>query len=140
MSVERIPINTQSNLYFIEAAASGTGISFSQVYEDGRKKIIATIIDNGTEFILSKISEYGIHIKSFNTDLQTRLIDGTLPPFEIDEQVEVLTKHNRKMIVRNLYDNNESTGVIIIYSDGSTLWSLAICRVYFDSILISLPE
>lgn len=143
MSVEQIYIKGESKLYVAEKDLVSGGINISQFFADGRKKSIAKIIDDGTNFILLTFSEQErIHVDYLNTDVKTRLKDGRKPPLEILEQVAVITKYNRKILVRPLC-SEENYGVIVLYSDDdSVLWSIAIFSLesQSDSVLISLPK
>lgn len=143
MSVEQIYIKGESKLYVAEQDFVGGGINVSQFFADGRKKSIAKIIDDGTNFILLTFSEQErIHIDTLNTKVKTRLKDGSEPPLEVHEQVEIITKHNRKLLIRPLC-SEENYGVIVLYSDDdSVLWSIAIFSLesQSDFVLISLPK
>lgn len=143
MSIEQIYIKGESKLYVAEKDLVSGGINISQFFADGRKKSIAKIIDDETNFILLTFSEQErIHVDYLNTDVKTRLKDGSKPPLEIHEQVVVITKYNRKILVRPLY-SEENYGVIVLYSDDdSVLWSIAIFSLesQSDSVLVSLPQ
>lgn len=143
MSVELIYVKGKSNSFTAEKDLVSGGILISQFFENGRRESIARIIDDGRDFSLMTYSERtGIHIDYLSTDKKTILKDGSVPPQEVHEQVEIITKHNRKLIIRPLRAENNN-GVIILYSDeDSVFWSLAVFSIepITDSVLISLPK
>lgn len=143
MSVDFISVKGKSNSFIAEKDLVSGGILISQFFADGRRESIARIIDDGRDFSLMTYSERtGIHINYLSTDKKTILKDGSVPPQEVHEQVVIITKHNRKLIIRPLRAENNN-GVIILYSDeGSVFRSLAVFSMepITDSVLISLPK
>lgn len=143
MSVELIYVKGKSNSFAAEKDLVSGGILISQFFADGRRESIARIIDDGRDFSLMTYSERtGIHIDYLSTVKKTILKDGSVPPHQVHEQVEIITKHNRKLIIRPLRAENNN-GVIILYSDEDSVFrSLAVFSIepITDSVLISLPK
>lgn len=143
MSVEQIYIKGDSKLYIAEKDLVSGGVNICRFNLEGRNTSVAKIVDDGAYFNLVTFPELTkIRIDQLRTDVKARLKDGSEPPQEIHEQIEIVTNHNRKLIVRPV-SSKETCGVIVFYSDeDSVLWSLAYFRLVSpdDSLLISLPK
>ena len=142
MSVEQIYVIGKSNLFVAGKDLVSGGIVISKFSADGRRESVARIIDDGRDFSLLTFSEQNrIHINYLNTNIKTRLKDGSEPPQEVHEQVEIITKHNSKLLIRSLSSEKDS-GIIVLYSDNdSVLWSIALFTLTKnDSLLVSLPK
>lgn len=140
MSLNAIPIISKNNEYSVEANPDGSGIRFMQKFPNGYTRWAATIIDNGDEFVFAKLLMAGVEIQSFCPTMEMQLKNGKMPPIEVDNQVETNTPYAKKMIVRYLYADEKPSGVIIGYSDGSKLWSVALCTEKDDSLLFSFSR
>lgn len=140
MAVERIPIISKNNEYSVEANPDGSGIRFMQKFPNGYNRWAATIIDNGDEFVFAKLLMTGVEIQSFCPTMEMQLKNGKMPPVEVDNQVEANTPYAKKMFARYLYADEKPSGVIIGYSDGSKLWSVALCTEKDDSLLFSFSR
>lgn len=140
MAVERIPIISKNNEYTVEANPDGSGIRFMQKIPNGYTRWAATIIDNGDEFVFAKLLMAGVEIQSFSPTMEMQLKNGKMPPIEVDNQVEANTPYAKKMFARYLYADEKPSGVIIGYSDGSKLWSVALCTEKNDSLLFSFSR
>lgn len=140
MAVERIPIISKNNEYSVEANPDGSGIRFMQKFPNGYTRWAATIIDNGDEFVFAKLLMAGVEIQSFSPTMEMQLKNGKMPPIEVDNQVEANTPYAKKMVARYLYADEKPSGVIIGYSDGSKLWSVALCTEKDDSLLFSFSR
>lgn len=140
MAVERIPIISKNNEYSVEANPDGSGIRFMQKFPNGYTRWTATIIDNGDEFVFAKLLMAGVEIQSFSPTMEMQLKNGKMPPVEVDNQVEANTPYAKKMVARYLYADEKPSGVIIGYSDGSKLWSVALCTEKADSLLFSFSR
>lgn len=140
MAVERIPIISKNNEYSVEANPDGSGIRFMQKFPNGYNRWAATIIDNGDEFVFAKLLMAGVEIQSFSPTMEMQLKNGKMPPIEVDNQVEANTPYAKKMVARYLYADEKPSGVIIGYSDGSKLWSVALCTEKDDSLLFSFSR
>lgn len=140
MAVERIPIISKNNEYSVEANPDGSGIRFMQKFPNGYNRWAATIIDNGDEFVFAKLLMAGVEIQSFSPTMEMQLKNGKMPPIEVDNQVEANTPYAKKMVARYLYADEKPSGVIIGYSDGSKLWSVALCTEKDDSLVFSFSR
>ena len=140
MAVERIPIISKNNEYTVEANPDGSGIRFMQKFPNGYTRWTATIIDNGDEFVFAKLLMAGVEIQSFCPTMKMQLKNGKMPPIEVDNQVATNTPYAKKMFARYLYADEKPSGVIIGYSDGSKLWSVALCTEKNDSLLFSFSR
>lgn len=140
MAVKRIPIISKNNEYSVEANPDGSGIRFMQKFPNGYTRWAATIIDNGDEFVFAKLLMAGVEIQSFSPTMEMQLKNGKMPPIEVDNQVEANTPYAKKMVARYLYADEKPSGVIIGYSDGSKLWSVALCTEKDDSLLFSFSR
>lgn len=140
MAVERIPIISKNNEYSVEANPDGSGIRFMQKFPNGYTRWAAAIIDNGDEFVFAKLLMAGVEIQSFSPTMEMQLKNGKMPPIEVDNQVEANTPYAKKMVARYLYADEKPSGVIIGYSDGSKLWSVALCTEKNDSLLFSFSR
>lgn len=133
MSVERINIITSNGYYYAEADPCGLGFRFRQVFPDApdaEDGWVAAIYDNGENFMFGSMQSEGLSIRVFKPTLPMTYKDGGKVPVDDDDQIEVVTKFGKKMVLRHLYPDKRSSGVIIGYSeDGTTLWSVAMCTL-----------
>ena len=79
-------------------------------------------------------------IRPFMPTTQLLLKDGTEAPLTGEEQIEINTSYDKKMIVRTLSKENKDSGVIVAYEESGTLWSVALCGAPSDGLIISLAK
>lgn len=132
MAVERIDIYTNNACYYAEADPCGLGFRFRQVFPDNpdmEDGWVAAIYDNGENFVFGSMQSEGLSIRVFKTTVPLTFKNGKKAPPIIEDQIEVDTKFNRKMVLRHIYSDKRPTGVIIGCYDRNTLWSVAMCNL-----------
>ncbi len=139
MSISTIPINSKTSSYIVEANPDNSGIRFAEV-RDGVQAWLASIIDNGDNFVLSTLQPNGILMQTFKPTKRLFNKDGTMPALEVEKQIEVKTAHGRTIVVRYLYKDESPSGVMIAYSDGICLWQLAMCGAPNDGLRFSISN
>lgn len=143
MAVERINIVTCNGNYYAEADPCGLGFRFRQVFpeapEDTGDGWVAAIYDNGDNFAFGSMQPEGLSLRIFKPTLPMTYKDGSKVPIEVEEQIEVNTQFGKKMILRHLYPDKRPTGVIMGYSDGTTVWAVAMCTLppHSDALVFS---
>ena len=139
MKLEKLKFRSRTKNFYVESAPENLGIRFIQ-YDERGEKCIAMIVDNGKEFLLTSKNSDGMLVRPFIPTVQLLLKDGTEPPLEGEDQIEVKTPHNKKMIVRTLAKEERDKGVAVAYEKDGKLWSVALCGAPVDGLLISLAK
>ena len=139
MNPKKMKFKSKTKNFYAEPAPGNTGIRFMQYNERG-EECIAMIIDNGKEFLLTSKNRDGMLIRPFMPTTQLLLKDGTEAPLTGEEQIEINTSYDKKMIVRTLSKENKDSGVIVAYEESGTLWSVALCGAPSDGLIISLAK
>lgn len=137
MKVEKMKFKSRKKNFYVEAIPGNIGIRFMEYSEYG-VECIAMIVDNNMEFLLTSKNQGDMLIRPFNPTTQLLLKDGTEAPLEGEDQIEVKTPYNKKMIVRTLSKENKGSGVVVAYEKSGTLWSVALCGAPTDGLIISL--
>lgn len=139
MKIEKIKFKSRTKNFYAEAIPDNSGVRFMQ-YDEYGEECVAMFVDNGEEFFLTSKNRYGMLVRPFKPTIQLLLKDGTEPPLEGENQIEVYTPYNKKMIVRTLEKENRDRGVVVAYEDDDKLWSIALVGAPIDGILISLSK
>lgn len=101
MKIEKIKFKSRTKNFYAEAIPDNSGVRFMQ-YDEYGEECVAMFVDNGEEFFLTSKNRYGMLVRPFKPTIQLLLKDGTEPPLEGENQIEVHTPYNKKMIVRTL--------------------------------------
>lgn len=140
MNPKKMKFKSKTKNFYAESIPhDNSGIRFMQYSEHG-EECIAMIVDNGKEFLLTSKNRDGMLIRPFIPTTQLLLRDGTEAPLDGETQIEVKTPHGKKMIVRPLSKDNKDNGVVVAYTEGDTLWSVALCGSPVDGLIISLAK
>ena len=140
MSVKQIDIYNDVLSFCVEPNPDNSGVRVMQNVDEGYNWIL-TIIDNGDGFAISNFAPDGrLNLRNFNPKNRLLNIDGTMPPLEIDKQIEVNTPYGKKMIVRDLNPNHPNAGAVIAYSDGVCLYSVALCELSMIGFRVALSQ
>ena len=138
MKVKKIKFMSRTKKFYAEAIPGNLGIRFMEYNERG-EECIAMIVDNDKEFLLTSKNRDGMLIRPFMPTTQLLLRDGiTKAPLDGEEQIEVHTHYNKKMIVRTLSKEHKGYGVVVAYEKNGTLWSVALCGAPTENLIISL--
>lgn len=140
MALEQISIHGHGLNFYVESNPDNSGIRLMQ--KVGEQNIwIMTIIDNGSCFSIANFDMSGqLNLCNFKSENRLFNKDGTMPPLEVDNQIEVNTPYGNKILVRDLDHNNPNTGVIIAYSDGVCLYSIALCEINAGGFRVVLSK
>lgn len=139
MSLDKIPIQTDNGMYYVEKDTFG--IKF--MLEDEEEPVWqAAITDCGDYFVFGVLEDGIIRITEFNPQNKLKYKNGESAPLSVEDQIEVKTSHGKTIIVRYLYRNQTPKGVIVAaYSDGDEeLTSLAISGAQDDFLCFSLSN
>lgn len=139
MNPNRMKFKSKTKNFYAEPIPDNSGIRFMQ-YDNNGEECIAMILDNGKEFLLTSKNRDGMLVRPFMPTVQLLLKDGTEPPLEEENQIEIKTPYNKKMIVRTLSKENRDSGVVVAYEDNDTLFSVALCGAPIDGLIISLAK
>ena len=139
MKIGKIKFKSRTRRFFAEPIPGNLGIRFMEYNEHGEEGI-AMLVDNDKEFLLTSKNRDGILIRPFMPTTQLLLKDGTEPLLDGEDQIEVHTIYNKKMIVRTLSKENKDSGVVVAYEESGTLWSVALCGAPSDGLIISLAK
>lgn len=135
MAVDNLQIKTNTTSYNIEANPDNSGIRVIKNIDDDSQAWVATIIDDGDGFTFATLKENGVFVQKFHPTARLLFKDGFAPALDVENQVVVETIHNRKMVVRELNSKEKYKGVVIAYSDGICLYSVAICHTPQDDTI-----
>lgn len=133
MKLEKLKFRSKTKNFYVEPVPENLGIRFMQYNEYG-EECIAMIIDNGKEFLLSSKNRDGMLINPFIPTTQLLFKD------EVEDQLEVHTPHNKKIIVRARSKEEHDNGVIVAYEKDGMLLSVANCGAPVDGLIISLAK
>jgi hypothetical protein len=138
--VDKFDIFNDHLFFRIEPNPDDSGIRVLQNVGE-RFNWIMTIIDNDNGFAVSNFAPDGtLSLRNFEPKNRLLNIDGTMPPLEVAEQVEVETPYNKKIIVRSLDENYPNTGALVAYSDGVCLYGIALCEVSEAGFRVALAQ
>lgn len=139
MNPKKMKFKSRTKNFYAEPIPGNLGIRFMEYNERG-EECIAMIVDNDKEFLLTSKNRDGMLIRPFMPTTQLLLKDGTEAPLFGEDQIEVHTVYNKKMVVRTLSKENKGSGVVVAYEESNTLWSVALCGAPSDGLIISLAK
>lgn len=137
MNPKKMKFKSRTKSFCAEPIPGNLGVRFMEV-NGSHKECIAMIVDNDKEFLLTSKNRDGMLIRPFMPTTQLLLKDGTEAPLFGEDQIEVHTVYNKKMVVRTLSKENKGSGVVVAYEENDTLWSICLCVAPVDGLVISL--
>lgn len=119
--MSQLVMKVNSDMYFAEP--DNNRLEFYK-HDGKRKRFVATIIDFENGFSFCSEGIFG-----FRTKMLTNEIPWLNTTDDEEGQLDVITKHGRKMIVRFPEDKTNQDTFIIGYSDGIEIKIIAVAKV-----------
>lgn len=139
MNPKKLTFKSMKRSFVVEAIPDNTGVRILETV-NGRTACVGLIVDNDEDFLYASRYQSGMLIQSFITTEPLLLKDGSEPPLEYENQIEVYTTYGKRMVVRPLKRQPPSHGVIVAYEEDNCLWYLATWSAFRDELSVRLSE